>query len=137
MNPKWGLIKKILVKDKKIESRWYLTRRSPWNQIKKGDVVYFKNAGEKVELQAIVRKVLQFENLNKTIVRKIIHDYGGKGKIALQDKNKSFGLYQNKKYCILIFLTNPQSVIPFAIDKKGFGIATAWIVVPNISSIKK
>lgn len=137
MNPKWGLIEKILAKEKQIESRWYSTRRAPWNKIATEDLVYFKNAGRKVVLRATVTKVLQFENLNTTTVKKIIRNYGGRGKIALRNKSRSYKLYRNKKYCILIFLKGPQKITPFNIDKTGFGIGTAWITVSKISTIKK
>lgn len=46
MKPSWKLIPKILSGEKTIESRWYQTRRAPWNGIAAGDVVYFKDSGE-------------------------------------------------------------------------------------------
>lgn len=58
MKKSWNLTAKILSGEKKIESRWYLTRRKPWDCIKKGEVIYFKNSGESVNLKAIVKKVI-------------------------------------------------------------------------------
>jgi len=36
MKKSWGLLPKILTGEKKIESRWYNNRYSPWDKIKKG-----------------------------------------------------------------------------------------------------
>ncbi|MDO8559127.1 MAG: hypothetical protein Q7R84_02240 [bacterium] len=33
MKKSWGLTEKILSGQKKIESRWYLSKRSPWDTI--------------------------------------------------------------------------------------------------------
>ncbi|MDD3170585.1 MAG: hypothetical protein WCX24_03540 [Candidatus Paceibacterota bacterium] len=59
----WGLTKKILSGEKKIESRWYKAKYSPWDRIKKGERIYFKDSGEPVRLVAEVEKVLQFFGL--------------------------------------------------------------------------
>jgi hypothetical protein len=37
----------------------------------------------------------------------------------------------------LIFLSNPVAVVPFDIDKTGFGNMAAWITVEDINKIKK
>ncbi|MBI3413268.1 MAG: hypothetical protein HY051_04265, partial [Candidatus Aenigmarchaeota archaeon] len=60
MKKSWGLTEKILDRRKTIESRWYKHRRTPWNKIKKGDTVYFKNSGEPVSIKTRVKKVMQF-----------------------------------------------------------------------------
>lgn len=136
MTKSLGFIPKILSGEKKIESRWYLSRKPPWNRIKRGDVVYFKNSGEPVTIKAQVAKVIQFDGLNQQKVRKILKDYGGKGGIALNNLSSSFTNFRSKKYCVLVFLKNPKEVKPFNIDKAGFGISSAWVCVENINSIK-
>ena len=133
MKKSWNLTAKILSGEKKIESRWYLTRRKPWDYIKKGEVIYFKNSGESVNLKAIAKKVIQIESLNPSAVSRLINDYGkeiGVGKDFLKT-------VKDKKYCLLIFLSNPVAIKPFEIDKKGFGNMVAWISVENINKIKK
>ena len=65
MNKRFGdLIPKILSGEKKIESRWSKNKISPWNKIKVGDVVYFKNSGGPVVAMAEVSRVEQFEKKN-------------------------------------------------------------------------
>ena len=75
MKKSWGLTEKILDGRKKIESRWYLNKYRPWNVIKTGDTVYFKNSGEPVKIKAGVAKVLQFQGLNPAKVKNILNKY--------------------------------------------------------------
>jgi hypothetical protein len=136
MNNKLGLIEKILDGTKSIESRWYRQKNLPWNRIQTGQEVYFKYSGGPVIAKAKVEKVLQFENLTKKKVKEIVDEFGGDGKIALM-KTSDLSWADMKKYCILIFLKNPKRVIPFAINKQGFGSAVAWLTVPDITAIKR
>ena len=136
MKKSWGLTKKILDGRKKIESRWYMTKRVPWDCIKKGDIVYFKDSGELVTIKTIVSRVERYENLNEQKVRALlerIHEADG-----IDDSEvDSYGqLFRRKKYCMLIHLKNPEKIVPFKIDKKGFGLMSAWISVDNINRIK-
>ena len=137
MNPKYGLIEMILNGEKKVESRWYLSRKAPWDRIKKGDTVFLKYSGKPVEAKAEVRKVLQFEYLKPKNVREILRDYGDKGKIFIQNKKYAYEHYKYKKFCILVFLANPKKVRRFNIDKTGFGIGSAWIITSRIAKIKR
>ena len=134
-----NLLKQILSGNKTIESRWYVNRVSPWNKIKKGETVYFKESGHPVIAKAQARGVLQFENLNNALANKIIKKYGKKIAPDLSDREfvKWWFQHNNKRYCILIFLQNPQLISPFNIDKTGFGAPSAWLVTDNINKIKK
>ena len=137
MKRSWGFIEKILSGEKKIESRWYKLKRSPWDKIKKGEIVYFKNSGEQVALKTRVREVMQFNNLDSKKVKNILDKFGKDIGID-QTRQLDFTKYLKvKKYCILIFLKNVQKVEPFEIDKKGFGAMTAWISMENINMIKR
>lgn len=137
MRKSWGLLPKILSGEKIIESRWYKNKYSPWNKIKKGDTVYFKNSGELVILKAKVEDVLQFQNLTPKKVKEILNKYGRKDGIGVDEINKYYKMFKDKKYCLLIFLYNPKKVEPFEIDKSGFGAMSAWITVSNVNKIKK
>jgi len=72
----WGLIDKILNGRKKIESRWYSIKYKPWDCIKKGEVIYFKDSDEPVKLKAEVNKVIQFADLTPNRVKEILDEYG-------------------------------------------------------------
>jgi ASC-1-like (ASCH) protein len=136
MKKSWGLTDKILDGQKKIESRWYAVKYRPWDGIKKGDTVYFKDSGEPVKIKAGVEKVIQFENLNSKKVAEILEIYGRDDGIEKNKTSEFFKMFKNKKYCILVFLENPIAVKPFEIDKTGFGIMSAWITVDDINQIK-
>lgn len=136
MKKSWGLIPKILDGRKKIESRWGKNKCTPWGHVKRGDTVYFKNAGEPVTVSVRVRGVKQFENLTPEKVRGILEKYGGDDGISVINLEQTIEWARNKRYCTLIFLENPQPIAPFNINKKGFGAGAAWITLGNISKIK-
>jgi ASC-1-like (ASCH) protein len=134
MNKSWKLIPKILSGEKTIESRWYQTKRSPWNKAKTGDTVYFKNSGEPVTAKATVTEVLQFALQNFSDVQTITQRYGKQ--ICLVNPNpKTWD--KLPKYCILLKLSHPKIVAkPWKINKKGYGAGAAWISIKNISDIR-
>lgn len=135
MRKSWGMMEKILSGEKTIESRWYNSRRQPWNRIKAGDKVYFKNSGEPVKVKAEVAKVMQFQGLTPSRVREVLRSYGNLDGIRKADASRFFTLFRNKKYCILVFLKGARRTRPFNVDKKGFGIMSSWICVKSISQI--
>lgn len=135
MNPVWKLIPKILSGKKTIESRWYQTRRTPWNQASTGDTVYFKDAGRPVTACAMVADVLQFELASVEDAKRIVSRYGNE--IALVNPNpETWG--KIAQYCILVRLSDARPVDPpFEIDKRGFGTGAAWLTLEDVRSIRK
>ncbi|MBS3171686.1 hypothetical protein J4449_03685 [Candidatus Woesearchaeota archaeon] len=136
MRKTWNLIPKILSCVKTIESRWYKTKYPPWNKIQKNEKIYFKDSGSPVSIKAEVEKVLQFENLIAEKVKEILNNYGQNDGIEDNELEKYFDLFKNKKYCLLIFLRNPEKINPFNISKKGFGLMASWIYIEDINKIK-
>lgn len=137
MRKGWGFLPKILSGQKTIESRWYLTRRPPWNHIKVGETVYFKDSGSPVSLKAQVSRVLQFEGLTPSKVSEILDRYGRAIGIDPRDRDNFKKSLAGKKYCLLIFLIHVEPVTPFEIDKKGYGLQSAWLVTEGIERLKK
>ncbi len=137
MRKSWGLTDKILNGQKKIESRWYSIKYKPWDRIKEGEMVYFKDSGGPVRIMVEVGKVLQFADLTPKRVKEILDEYGKDDGIEKEKIPEFFERFKNKKYCILIFLKNPAEIKPFEIDKTGFGAMSAWITIDKISKIKK
>ena len=132
----WGLLPKLLSGQKQIESRWYKTKHLPWGKITVGDTVYFKNSGEPISLQSTVKNILSFDNLTPTKIKNILVKYYQLIGIDSSQFNYFFDLFKNKKYCLLIFLTNPKIIPSFEINKTGFGSMSAWITVDNIDTIR-
>lgn len=136
MKKSWKLLPKILTKQKTIESRWYMNRSAPWNKIKQGEIVYFKDSGEPITIKAEVNKVLQFDNLNSNKIKQLLNKYYKEDGIEKNEIPKFYNILKNKKYCMLIFLENPKKIEPFHINKKGFGMMSAWICVNDVESIR-
>lgn len=136
MKKSWGLAKKIFNGQKKIESRWYMAKYAPWDRVKEGEVVYFKDSGDPVSLKAEVEKIIQFSDLTPNKVKEILAEYGDDDGIEKEKIPEFFERFKNKKYCLLIFLKNPRKINSFEINKKGFGMMAAWMVVKNVNKIK-
>ncbi|MBW3013017.1 hypothetical protein KY340_02320 [Candidatus Woesearchaeota archaeon] len=134
MKKSWKLIPKILTGEKKIESRWYMAKYAPWNRIKSGETIYFKDSGEKLTAKATIEKVLQFENLNEAKVKVLLDKYAAD--LGIKNAPEDLKFLKNKKYCILIFLKNAQKIEPFNINKTGFGNACAWICADSIETLR-
>lgn len=137
MKKSWGLTGKILSGQKTIESRWYKNKSKPWNCIRVGETVYFKNSGEPVTLKATIKKVIQRPNLTPEKVKQLLERYGKEDGITKEELPKYTKMFRDKKYCMLISLKNPVTISPFNIDKRGFGVMSAWITVKNIKQIIK
>ena len=137
MKKELGFTAKILDRIKTIESRWYSNKSAPWNTIKNGDTIYFKDSGCLVTVRAEVSKILQFADLSPVKVKNILDAYGTSIGITKKDTRMFFRNFKDKRYCILIFLKNPTAIKPFAIDKSGFGAMSAWIAVGDISNIRR
>jgi ASC-1-like (ASCH) protein len=130
----WNLSQKILDGRKTIESRWYVTKRAPFDRIDAGETIYFKESGEPVRIKAQVSDVKQFVDLDVEKIRKIFEEYSG---ICPIDSEDSIERNKDKRYCVLVFLMNPKAIKPFEINKKGYGIMSAWICINKIDDIKK
>ena len=123
-------LEKILSGEKIIESRWYEKKIAPFNKIKNGDKVYFKESGKKsVTASGITKKVLFIDNLDESKIIEIYETYG-KGVCFSKSKEELIEMYKKKKYCILIFLKDVRKLTKPFIVKRRYG--TAWITVDNI-----
>ncbi len=133
-----NLLRDILNGIKTIESRWYVNKTAPWNQIFAGDVIYFKEAGCPVTAKATVTSVIQYAYLDDVIKEEIVTKYGKH--IAPNTSKHAWDLWLNaqkkKKYCILIFLSSVEKIVPFDIDKRGYGVSSAWLCVGDINTVK-
>ncbi len=136
MKKQWKFLEKIISGDKTVESRWYKNKSAPWNNIKAGDDVYFKNSGEAVSVKAEVKKVISISFLTPKKVTQILDAYGKNIGIEKKDMPKFLKIFEDKKYCILVFLKKPKKIRSFEINKAGFGNMAAWITVSTINKIK-
>lgn len=133
LSKKLKLLNKIISGEKKIESRWYKFKKPPIGCISRGDVIYFKESGEKISVKAEVENVLIFKELTQEKIKEILKKYGKSICVDTSYIEK----IKDKKFCALIFLCNVQKIEPFEINKKGYGMMSAWVSIENIEKIKK
>lgn len=136
LSKKWKLLDRILSGQKQIESRWYVNKITPWNRIKTNDVIFFKESGDQVKAKATVKKVLQFDSLDRNKISNIIDNYGKQIAFRETNKDKLIDSHLKKNYCILIFLENVEKIKPFNINKEGYGLMSAWITLDSINHIR-
>ena len=137
LRKKGQLLDKILSGEKTIESRWYVNRRDPWNKITVGDLLYFKESGEPITARARVSQVLQFSDLDYTMILTLLTQYGSEIGLAKSEFHLFALKHMKKKYGILVFLDTATSVVPFSINKTGFGLMSAWLCVDTIVPLMK
>lgn len=137
MKKSWGLIPKILNKEKTAESRWYKSKITPWNRIGRGHNIYFKNSGESVTVKARVTKVIQYEISSNKEALEILKKYAKKDLGIKEAPPEILDYIKDKKYAVIVFFDKIEEIKPFKIDKTGFGAMAAWITVDNINKIKK
>ena len=130
LKPKY--FKKIINKEKTIESRWYKYKKPPFQQISVNDILYLKESGKPVSAKANVSKVLFFDNLNPKKIKQLLKKYGKNIGVEMSFFNE----IKDKKFCILVFFKNLRNIKPFEINKSGYGNRVAWIVINDISKIK-
>jgi len=134
LDKKRKLLTKILTGEKSIESRWYKSKVAPWGNIKAGETIYFKESGDPVRAKAQIAEVMQFF-LPQTDIPDLLEKYAE----HICFSSPMLELIQwcsQRKYAILLRLKNVELIEPFEINKKGFGLMTAWITVDKIEKIK-
>jgi ASC-1-like (ASCH) protein len=136
MRKSWGLTRKILMHHKTIESRWYKTRAAPWDRIKAGETIYFKDSGAPVTLKATVADVLQFSVLTPAKVRELLERYGPDDGLSRSDIPLYYNRFKDSRYCLLIFLKDAEPIAPFNINKQGYGTMSAWLTIPSIDDLR-
>lgn len=136
MRPSLGFLEKILDGSKKIESRWYSSKRAQWGKIRVGETIFFKNSGQSVSARAQAAKIVQLENLAPAAILSLVIKYGKDMGVSQAEIPQFYNRVKDKKYCILIFLKNARRAVPFQINKAGFGAMTAWISAEKFKHLK-
>ena len=133
LSKKRKILDKIISGEKTIESRWYKFKKAPFETISAGETVYFKESGEMISAKAKVKKTLFFKDLNLEKIKEILTAHG---KDICMNISQAETI-KDKKFCTLIFLEDVKKIEPFAINKKGYGVMTAWISLDDVGKIKK
>lgn len=135
MKKSWDLIPMILEGRKRVESRWYMARYTPWDKVRKGDTVYFKDSGGPVTVKARIIKVDQYEVRDDHHALKILQSYYND--LGHDKKPQELSDYiRGKRYAIFVFFDSVEEIESFEIDKTGFGISSAWMVIEDVEKVK-
>jgi ASC-1-like (ASCH) protein len=130
------LTQRILTGQKTIETRRYMNKSAPWDKIKSGDTVYFKDSWSPVTVKATVSQIEQFADLDETKRQEILKKYSYADIWTATILPEILDYVKGKKYCIIIHLKKPQAVEPFEVDKSWYGSMSAWISLPSIEKIR-
>jgi len=133
----WKLGARILAGEKTIESRWLVNRSAPWDRVRAGDAVYFKESGGPVTLRARVARVRQFEGLTPARVRGLVREHAARLGLRPGERAAFARRMERKRYGVLIFLRDIEPVAPFGIDKTGYGPMAAWLPVGEIDRVRR
>jgi len=116
MKKPWVFLRKILAGHKKIEPKWHQAKYAPWDGLKAGDIIYFKDIGSPVTIKTEVEKVIQYSDLSPRKVQEILAQYGQSNGLGIDDVPKYFKTVKRKKCCVLFFLKNAQKIESFEIE---------------------
>jgi len=101
---------------KKIESRFSINKISPYEKIKKGDVVILKESGGLVTGIFVAGEVKFFHKPDKSVLKKIETEYGV---LICSAYNKDFWKLRDKaKYASLIEVKKIKKLSPYKSEKK-------------------
>jgi len=112
----------ILEGRKPVESRFTMTKRSPFGQIFKGDKVFLKQSSGPVCATATVSNVKSFPNLTPAKVFDIKVQYNH----LILGSDEHWRHFSQCNFGLLIWLTDVKSIEPVMISKKDW---RAWVVL--------
>jgi len=136
MRKDWELLPKLLDGTKTVESRWYKTKRAPWGRIKSGDIVYFKDSGASITVKATVARVVQYHIGTNKQALELMQKHAQEDLGSTKIPQSLLAYILNKRYAVFIWLSSIEETNPFEINKKGFGMQSAWLTVEDINTIK-
>lgn len=107
---------------KTIESRFTKNRSAPFGQIRRGDIIFFKESGGPIVGWAIAGEILPFSDLTPKKIKEIVAKY----KDALMIQEQFLKEKLDSRYASLIFLSKVQRITPFYIEKHD---QLSWVIL--------
>lgn len=125
-------INKILDGKKTIESRFSKNKITPYNRVKKGEIVYLKESGGDILATFEIDKALFFDNLDNKKILEIKNSYNK----SINAPDDYFNYKSNCKYGTLIYIKNPKAIVPITIYKNNrLAFLTVNSIVDDLSII--
>jgi ASC-1-like (ASCH) protein len=114
----------ILESRKKVESRFTITKRSPFGQIFAGDKIFLKLSSGPVCATAKVSAVKSFQNLTPKKIFEIKVQYNH----LIMGSDEYWQSKSDCRFGLLVWLKDIRPIEPVRIDKKDW---RAWVVLTN------
>jgi hypothetical protein len=134
-----GFLRKVLSKDKTIESRWSRDRSAPFRLVSPGDTIYFKRSGGPVLARAAIIQADYYELPEDwasvtVLVQQHAAELGLNGNPSAQEFLET---HQTKRFASFFRLKGLEQIMPFNIDKSGFSPRASWLALPDINPIRQ
>ena len=114
----------ILSGQKSVECRLTRVACAPFGRIAPGERVLLKQSSGPVRGQAVVEKILFFDDLTPRAVQKIRRGYNN----LIQALPEYWESRQDCQYCTLVWLSEVRRVEPYRFPKKGM---QAWVILED------
>lgn len=115
----------LLAHRKRIETRFYRSKRAPWDRVQRGDRVHFKVAGGDVVGAWRVTRVRQIEELRPQGMRRLRHAYAD----AVRAPGGYWAARRSARYGILIWIQPVATRKPVPQPDRQFG--NGWVILPD------
>jgi ASC-1-like (ASCH) protein len=118
---------------KKIESRFSINKISPYERVKKGDIVILKESGGPVTGLFVVGEVRFFKHLDKFLMAKIENEFGEQ---ICTSYDENFWMKREKaNYASLIEVSKVKKLLPFKSEKRDRSGWSILRMTPQHSSL--
>ena len=116
-------LSRILNGEKTIESRWLKRRVAPYDHIRVGDIIYFKQASGPIVATAHAAEVWQFADLTPQQVDAILEQFGDELQLDPDFADRA----RDQRYAVLIRLADVQQLSePLFFRQRG---RSGWVVL--------
>ena len=112
----------ILAGEKTIECRLIRSKQAPFGVVSRGDKLFFKVSSGSVCAQGRVRKVMQFDDLDRERIGRIKAGYNDR----IMGADDYWADRGDCRYCVLVWIEQVEVIEPRRIDKKDW---RAWVVL--------
>jgi len=117
-------LKKILNKEKTIESRFSKIKCQPFESVKEGDLIFLKESSGPILGKAVVDKVIFYSQLDFSKIKNIVDKYN----YGICMENSFLQKISRSKYGTLIFLRDITKIKPIYLTKRN---RVSWIVLDS------
>ena len=109
-------------------------RKMPYGRVNRGDVLYFinNNAEGVVRARAKVSWVFNSDKLSNEESVAVVEEYQDKLRLTPSQFNRWAG----KRYIVLVEVVGVEELVPFSLDKSGYGNMDDWLPVEDIESVR-